>query len=61
MVPWRAGKFLMWDATFMDTFAPYYKNLAVQAAGVVVAKAESLKEEKYSDLSHAHEFAPVAV
>ena len=51
----------MWDATCIDTFAPSYRSLAVQAAGSVAAKAESLKEEKYSDLSQTHEFAPIAV
>ena len=35
--------------------------MAVRAVGSVAAKAESLKEEKYSDLSHTHEFTPVAV
>ena len=35
--------------------------MAVQAAGSVAVKAESLKEEKHSDLSYTHEFAPVAV
>ena len=28
---------------------------------MVAAKAESLKDEKYSDLFHTHEFAPIAV
>ena len=61
VVLWRSGKFLVWDATCRDTFAPSYRSPAVQAVGAVVAKAESLKEEKYSDLSHTHEFAPIAV
>ena len=60
-VPWRFGKFLVWDATCIDTFAPSYWSLAAQAAGSVAVKAESLKDEKYSDLSHTHEFAPIAV
>ena len=51
MVPWRSRKFLVWDATCIDTFAPSYRSLAVQAAGAVAEKVESLKEEKYSDLS----------
>ena len=60
-VPWRSGKFLVWDAMCIDTFAPSYQSLAVQARGSVAAKAESLKDGKYSDLSHTHEFAPIAV
>ena len=61
MVAWRAGKFLVWDAMCIDIFAPSYKNLAVQAAGAVAAKAESLKEEKYSDMFNMHEFVPIAM
>ena len=44
----------------MDTYAPSYKNLAVQAAGAVAKRAESLKEDNYADLLHTHEFVPIA-
>ena len=59
MVPWRSGKFLVWDAMCVATFAPSYRSLAAQAAGAVVAKAESLK--KYSDLFHMHEFVAITM
>ena len=45
----------------IDTFAPSYRSLAVQAVGAVAAKAEFLKKEKSSDLSQTHEFAPIAM
>ena len=61
VVPWRSGKFLVCDATCIDTFAPSSRSLAVQAAGSVAEKAESPKAKKYSDLNHTHEFAPIAV
>ena len=61
MVLWRSGKFLVWDAMCIDTFAPCYRSLAVQAAGSVATKAEFLKQEKYSGLSYTHEFAPIVV
>ena len=61
LVPWRSGKFLVRDATSVDTYAPSYRNLAVQAAAAIAARAESLKEEKYADLLNAHEFVPIAV
>ena len=61
MVPWRSGKCLVWDVTCVDTFAPSYRSLAVQGPGTVAVRAESLKEEKYFDLLHTHEFAPIAV
>ena len=38
-----------------------YRSLAVQAAGAVAVKVESLKEEKYSDLAHTHEIPPIAM
>ena len=44
----------------VDTYAPFYRNLAVQAAGAVAVRAESLKEAKYADLLHTHEFVPIA-
>ena len=31
------------------------------AAGEVTKKAESVKEEKYGDLLHSHDFTPVTV
>ena len=61
VVPWRSGKLLVWDATCTDTFALSYRSLAVHSAGAVAARVESLKEEKYIDLLHSHDFAPVAV
>ena len=61
VVPWRSGKLLVWDATCIDTFALSYRSLAVHSAGAVAARVESLKEEKYIDLLHSHDFAPVAV
>ena len=51
----------MWDAMCNDTFAPCYWNLAVPALGLVAATPESLKKEKYSDLSYTHEFAAISV
>ena len=61
VVPWRSGKCLVWDAMSVDTHAPSYRNLAVQAAGAVATRAESLKEEKYAGLLNTHEFVPIAV
>ena len=61
VVPWTSGKCLVWDVTCVDTFAPSYRSLAVQGPGTVVARAESLKEEKYIDLLRTHEFSPIAL
>ena len=51
----------MWDTTCVDAFAPSYRSLSVHAAGAVAAKAEAVKEEKYSDLLHTYNFVPITV
>ena len=53
--------FLVWHAMCVDNFTASYRSLTVQAVGAVGAKAESLKDEKYSDLFHLHEFVPAAM
>ena len=45
MLPWRSGTFLVWQAMCIDTFAPSYRSLALQAVGSVARKAESLKKK----------------
>ena len=62
VVPWWSGKFLVWDATCVDTFAASYRSQTAHAAGAAVAtRAEILKDKKYSDLLHTHKFVPVAI
>ena len=63
MVPWRAGKLLVWDIV-CGHLAPYYielRSLPGQTAGALMAKAEALKKEKCSALSHTLEFPSVTV
>ena len=45
----------------MDTLAPSYNSLATHETRAVAARAESLKDEKYSDLLHTQEFSPDAL
>ena len=61
IVPWKSGKLLVWDATCADTFAPSYRSFAAHAVGEVAARSEALKQSKYTELSHTHEFVPVAI
>ena len=61
IIPWSSGKPLVWDATCIDTYAPSYQSLAAHAPGVVAARAESQKLEKYANLSHSHFFTPIAI
>ena len=61
IMPWSAGKPLVWDVTCSDTFATSYRAVASQAAGEVAANAEIRKEVKYANLSHSHCFIPLSV
>ena len=61
LVPWRRGKFLVWDATCKDTFAPSYVSYAAREAGLVAKQAEEGKRSKYRHLTASHIFVPVAV
>ena len=51
IVPWKAGKVLVWDATCPDTLAPSYSTVAVREAGAVAADAEYRKSIR---TSHPH-------
>ena len=55
------GKFLVWDATYPDTYAPSYISQAKTVAREVAAHAEDRKRAKYSGLPVTHFFVPVAI
>jgi len=57
LVPWARGRCLLWDFTCPDTLAlsPVYKS------SLAASEAETRKSTKYSDLSAAHTFVPIAV
>ena len=61
LVPWRRAKFLVWDATCKDTFAPSYVSYAAREAGLVAKLAEERKRSKYRHLAASHIFVPVVV
>ena len=61
LAPWKFGRLLVWDATYPDSFAPSYRALATQAAGMVAAGAEEGKIVKYRCLPPSHSFTPLAV
>ena len=45
LVPWQGGRCLAWDATVVDTLAPYYVAVSAQVAGSAAqaAAARSLE------------------
>ena len=61
IIPWKSGKYLVWDVTCPDTFAPSYVSSATSQAGAVASLAEEKKVSKYSYLNSTHLFTPVAV
>ena len=57
LVPWSNERFLVWDATCVDTFCDSHKSTTPRphAGG-----AETGKAKKYAHLDHAYLFQPVA-
>jgi hypothetical protein len=46
LIPWRAGRSLVWDATVVDTFAPSYLPDSATRAGAAAGVAEDRKNHK---------------
>ena len=61
MVSWSRGKFLVWDATCVDTFYDSHRTASVEERGGAAAHAESEKAKKYAHLDQAYQFQPIAV
>ena len=61
MTPWSEGKFLVWDATCVDTFCESHKHKCASECGAAAAHAEGEKAGKYSSLDHAYSFQPIAI
>jgi len=60
-MPWRSGKLLVWDVTVVSTTAESYVAAAARGRGEVVEMAATRKCQKYSELSTAYLFLPIAV
>ena len=58
LIPWRAGRSLVWDATVADTLAASY---LATTAGAAAEAAATRKQEKYQELSNVHVFIPLAL
>ena len=50
MVPWEQGKYLVWDATCVDTFCQSHRRRAATEPGGAAAHAEEEKAKKYAHL-----------
>ena len=59
MMPWSNGKFLVWDATYIDTFCnPHIKPTTSREIGGAAAHVESAKAKKYACLDRAFLIQP---
>src|SRR6218665_1378565 len=61
MIPWRAGRHLVWDATVVDPLAPSYVQASATMAGSAAEIATERKNSKYSELVNTHFFVPIAL
>jgi hypothetical protein len=61
LVPWQAGKALVWDVTCVDTMAMSYITGSITAAGSAAETAEKKKIDKYKELVDGrYIFGPLA-
>ena len=61
LVPWSAGKCVIWDFTIADTMAPSYAAISSVSAGLVAEQSSARKLAKYSELAINHIFSPIAM
>lgn len=61
LIPWQAGKPVIWDATVTCTSADSYIDASAREAGAAAEIAAARKSAKYIDLSSQYEFHPIAV
>ena len=60
LIPWQAGKNLVWDITVVSTIANSYLTSTSVTAGSADDLAASRKEGIYVDMATAHIFLPLA-
>ena len=61
LIPWHGGRSLLWDVTVVSPLAASYVDRAATDAGTVEDMIATRKTEKYSTLSSAYRFEPIAV
>jgi len=60
LIPWRAGRSLIWNVTVLCTTADFYLEACSREAGAAAELAASNKVVKYAGLSSQGEFVPIA-
>ena len=61
LVPWSAGKCVIWDVSIADTRALSYTAISSVSASLVAEQSSARKLAKYSELAINHIFIPIAI
>ena len=61
MVPWSNGRFLVWDATCVDTFCDFHRQATAKEAEGAAAHAETEKTKTSAHPDRAYQFQPIPV
>ena len=61
LIPWSAGKCVLWDVMIADTMAPSYAAILSASTGLVAEESSARKLVKYSELVISHIFVPMAM
>ena len=60
LIPWQAGKSLIWDVTVADTLATSQLPTTSSLAGAAAESAALKKIDKYRELSNSYIFVPIS-
>jgi len=60
LIPWQAGKSLVWDVTVADTLAASHLPTTSQQSGGAAENASIRKESKYAEIAQSNIFMPIA-
>jgi len=60
-IPWQSGKLPVWNVAVVSTTEESYVATAAHGRGEVAEMAAARKCQKYSELSMAYTFLPIAV
>ena len=61
LVPWQAGRSVVWDVTVIDSLATSYLASTSVTPGGAAEIAATRKEAKYANLATTHTFVPIAL
>jgi len=61
LIPWQAGRPVIWDVTVACTSADSYVEASAHEAGAAAEIAATRKTAKYADLTTRFAFEPIAV